>query len=102
MSRASLALTSFVVLWLLVPAGAVKADGFTLDAAKMKVALHTATVEEGGFIEHVVDLAERGRLPVSLVESTFLWARKKPTHKFQYFRLGLILRARWLGIELYP
>ena len=36
---------------------------------------------------------------VGLLESTFLWARKKPVeHRFQYFKQGLILRAAKLGI----
>ena len=72
----------------------------SLDAKTMKVALHTATPEEGGFIDYVLALVDRGRLPVDLVESTFLWAKKKPRNKFQYFKRGLILRAKKRGINL--
>ena len=71
-----------------------------LDAETMKAALKTATVEEDGFIDGVVRLVNAGRLPQSLVVSTFIWARKKPRWKFQYFRIGLIIRARWRGIRL--
>jgi hypothetical protein len=71
-----------------------------LDAKTMKAALKTATPEEDGFIDGVVDLVERGRLSRSLVVSTFVWARRKPRWKFQYFRFGLIVRARWRGIRI--
>jgi hypothetical protein len=71
-----------------------------LDAETMKAALKTATIEEGGFIECVVRLVNAGKLPQSLVVSTFIWARRKPRWKFQYFRVGLIIRARWSGIRL--
>jgi len=78
----------------------VPARGVRLDAATMKAALRTAAPEEDGFVDRVVRLANANRLPRSLVRSTFLWARKKPRWKFQYFRMGLILRAHWRGIRL--
>jgi len=71
-----------------------------LDAQTMKAALHTDTPEEEGFIEYVFAKVSKGQLPESLVNSTFLWARKKPRHQFQYFKRGLILRATELGIKL--
>lgn len=71
-----------------------------LDAEVLKAALKTSRVEEKGFVDHVVTMANKGKLPQSLVVSTFLWARKKPKWKFQYFRVGLIIRARWRGIKL--
>jgi hypothetical protein len=72
-----------------------------LDAAKIKAALHTATPEEGGFVDRVVSLAKAGKIPPALVESTFDWARKKPyPHRFQYFKRGLTLRAAKAGIAL--
>ena len=76
------------------------AEASSLDAKTMKVALHTATPEEGGFIDYVLALVDRGRLPVDLIKSTFLWAKKKPRNKFQYFKRGLILRAKKRGINL--
>ena len=71
-----------------------------LDAKTMQVALHTATPEENGFIEYVLHRVDKGTLPLDLVESTFLWAKKKPQRKFQYFKRGLILRAEEKGIHL--
>jgi hypothetical protein len=62
------------------------------DADTMKAALHTNTREENFFIDNVLDLVEQGVLPRDMVYSTFLWARKKPRHKFQYFRFGLLYR----------
>jgi hypothetical protein len=71
-----------------------------LDPQVMKVALHTATPQEGGFIDLVVQRVDKGTLPLDLVQSTFLWARKKPARKFFYFKLGLIQRAAAQGIRL--
>lgn len=71
-----------------------------LDANTIKVALHTNTAEENGFIDRVLALVDRHVLPLDMVESTFLWARKKPHNKFQYFKRGLILRAQQQGIGL--
>jgi len=71
-----------------------------LDAATIKAALRTADVEEEGFVQKVVDMAINGQLPPSLVDTTFQWARKKPKHKFQYFKRALVLRAAEQGITL--
>ena len=77
------------------------ADAATrLDATTMKAALRTITPEEDGFIDRVVDKMNRNILPRKLVESTFLWAKKKPNHKFQYFHRALILRAARQGIKV--
>ncbi len=74
--------------------------GAPLKVDKMKAALKTATPEENGFLERVSKLVEQDILPRHLVESTFLWARKKSDHKFQYFKRGLTARAAELGIQL--
>jgi hypothetical protein len=71
-----------------------------LDANSMKAVLRTATPEEDGFIDRVLMLVDRGTLPLDMVESTFLWARKKPQRKFQYFKWGLTYRAQQQGINL--
>jgi hypothetical protein len=100
MFRMSLTLT--VLLALLALCGRQTAKAATrLNAETMKAALQTANPEENGFIEHVLDLVDAGKLPESLVESTFLWARKKPRRKFQYFKYALTVRARHSGIELW-
>lgn len=72
----------------------------TLSDDSLKAGLHTATPEEDGFIHHVIDMVDNGRLPVSLVQSTFLWARQKPKNQFQYFKRALIYRAARLGITV--
>ncbi len=71
-----------------------------LDAGAIKAALRTTAIEEGDFVERVVAKANAGKLPVELVESTFQWARKKPRHRFQYFKRALTQRAAALGITL--
>ena len=76
------------------------AQGPRLDAATIKAGLRTAAPEENGFVDYVVRLVEEGRLPARLVLSTFHWARKKPKHRFQYFRRALIIRAARIGIRL--
>ena len=72
-----------------------------LDADTMKAALHTATPLEDGFIEKVIAKVNAGKLPVDLVQSTFLWARKKPPERrFFYFKQALTLRVKQQGINL--
>jgi hypothetical protein len=92
----SLALAFFV----LAAVGNRTAEASPLDADTIKVALHTATPEEEGFIEYVLARVDKGTLPLDLVQSTFLWAKKKPRRKFQYFKQGLIQRAQQQGIVL--
>ncbi len=56
--------------------------------------------EEFAFIATVVDLVEKKKLERKLVDSTFLWARRKPKHKFQYFKHAMRLRAKRAGVTL--
>ena len=94
-------LTLAVLLAVLAVCRTQTAEAATrLDAKTMKAALHTATPEEDGFIDYVLDRVQADKLPRSLVTSTFIWARKKPRRKFQYFKYGLIIRARRRGIRL--
>jgi hypothetical protein len=79
----------------------IGADSTRLDADTMKAALRTAAPEEAGFIDYVLILVGKGKLPADLVDSTFQWARKKPAkHRFQYFKQGLIVRAENIGIRI--
>lgn len=89
-----------LVLALLATVGNRCAMASSLDANTMKVALHTATPEEDGFITRVLAMVDAGTLPPSMVESTFLWAKKKTRYKFQYFKRGLIQRAADAGIHV--
>jgi hypothetical protein len=89
------------VLAFYVISAKLQADSTRLDAETMKAALHTTTIEEGGFIDFVIGLVNKGNLPADLVDSTFEWARKKPyKHRFQYFKQGLIVRAAAIGINV--
>jgi len=89
-----------LVCFLLAVVGNRTAEASPLDADTMKAALHTATPEEDGFIEYVLTRVDKGTLPLDLVQGTFLWAKKKPRRKFQYFKQGLIVRAQQQGISL--
>ena len=57
--------------------------------------------EEFEFIARVVARVDNGTLPRSLVDSTFLWARKRPRDRaYQYFQHGLQARAKKLGVSI--
>lgn len=76
------------------PAAAIDADTIT-------AGLGTKLPDEEAYAEYVVTLANQGRLPADLVESTFQWARGKPHRmKFPYFKRGLQVRAGRVGIQL--
>jgi len=62
--------------------------------------LRAGTPDEQRFIDRVAYLVDKKVLPLDLVESTFLWAKKKPHYKFQYFKRALIVRAKQQGIAL--
>jgi hypothetical protein len=85
---------------LLLAAVSGRTEASPLDADVMKAALRTATPEEDGFINRVLMLVDRGKLPLDMVESTFLWARKRPQRKFQYFKWALTYRAQQQGIKI--
>jgi hypothetical protein len=52
------------------------------------------------YIAQIVRLVEERKLPRKLVASTFVWARRKPYMKLQYFQFALQARARGLDVEL--
>jgi hypothetical protein len=56
--------------------------------------------EEFEFLERVVQMVEKGTLPLDLVRSTFDWARDKRPYPYRYFERGLKLRAARIGIEV--
>jgi hypothetical protein len=93
---AAVSLLALLILW----ASAGQAAAQTLDADKIKAALHTASPEEDGFVDRVLGLVGQGKLPAKLVYTTFVWARSKPRLKFQYFKQAMILRAARIGIRL--
>ncbi len=55
---------------------------------------------EFAYIRQIVVLVESGKLPRSLVVSTFGRARQKPDRRLQYFQFALQARTKGLGIRL--
>ena len=53
---------------------------------------------EFAYIAQIVQLVEDGDVPRELVDSTFVWARKKRTKRLQYFQFALQARASQQGI----
>jgi hypothetical protein len=99
MNRISLSLLVALALFATPWSQTAHADQ-KLNAEIMKITLHTSTAQENGFIEYVLERVDKGTLPLQMVQSTYLWARKKPFNKFFYFKQGLILRAAREGIVL--
>jgi len=97
-----LAWTNAALLAALVAAWTATAEAASpLTADTLRAGLRTANPEEEAYLTYVATLLGQGRLPQDLVESTFLWAQRKPhSKKVQYFKQALITRASDLGITL--
>jgi len=75
---------------------------------QLTVGLKAFTRADREFISRVVAAVEQGRLPRTLVDSTFLWARNRAERRsytrslrpMVYFQPGMILRARRFGLRL--
>ena len=75
---------------------------------RLRAGLKARTKADFGFIDHVVALVDEGRLPLSLVDRAFFWARKKAKEKsgkYQkrpmiYFKPALIRLAKKIGIDV--
>jgi hypothetical protein len=52
------------------------------------------------YIQQIVTLVDAGQLPRDMVATTFVWARKQPTRRLQYFQFALATRARKLPVQL--
>ena len=50
------------------------------------------------YLADVVRLVEQGQLPRTLVDSSFMYARRMPSRQLQYFQFALRARASKLGI----
>jgi hypothetical protein len=55
---------------------------------------------EFAFIASVVQMVDDGTLPQSIVQTSFLWARKKRPYPFPYFRQSLRVQAQAMGVDL--
>jgi hypothetical protein len=75
---------------------------------QLRTGLKAFTPADLAFIDLVVLRVNQGVLPKAIVDSTFLWARRRvqSTHPryrqrpIVYFQPALVLRARKLAIEL--
>jgi len=97
-----LAWTNAALLAAVVAAWTARAEAASpLTADTIRAGLRTANPDEEAYITYVATLLGQGRLPQDLVESTFQWARGKPhPKKAEYFKFGLITRAKEIGITL--
>lgn len=78
---------------------ALKGTGIRLKD-RLEKDLRARRPAEFAFIAKVVDHVEKGRIPRKDVDQVYLWARRNPTHAFQYFQHGLKIRARRYGVKL--
>ncbi len=75
---------------------------------QLRVGLQARTKSDFAFVDLVATRVEQRKLPRRLVDSTFLWARKRAQLRpgrrqlrpMIYFRPALTLRAKRLGIVL--
>ena len=68
---------------------------------ELEFGLRARLPHEFTFVNQVVKLVNRGKLPVTMVKSTFVWSRRKnPYLPFPYFERGLRLRATRIGIDI--
>ena len=75
---------------------------------QLRVGLKAVTKADFAFIDLVVLKVEQGKLPRSMVDSTFLWARNRyktrpGSHRLRpmvYFQPALIARAKKLGVMI--
>ena len=65
--------------------------------SQLNMGLKARRPVEFDYIKQVVALVDQGLLPKTLVDTTFVWAYKKPTRRLQYFQFALQARANQLG-----
>lgn len=80
--------------------GDVGEDGVASLKDQLQDGLQARLPREFAFVDHVVKLVNEGKLPRSLVDSTFLWARPKKPYPFPYFERALRIRAARIGVAL--
>ena len=75
---------------------------------RLVVGLHARLKSETAFIDAIVAKVEAGKLPRTLVDQTFFWARERAGTKSNgrssrpiiYFKPAMIARAKRLGLAL--
>lgn len=83
-----------------VPSGSTNpAPGVTIAdlEQQLKSGLRARRPVEFEFIHAVVVMVQEGDLPIDLVQSTFLWARRHKPYPYPYFERGLRDRAAKAG-----
>ena len=76
--------------------------------SQLALGLRARTKADKAFIDKVVLLVKQGKLPRSLVDSTFLWSRerarkrsfKRRLRPIVFFKPGLTQRALKIGVKL--
>jgi hypothetical protein len=75
-----------------------------LDISELKeqltFGLRARTRHDFQFVDLVVAKVRARELPLEMVESTFLWARRKQPYPFPYFERALRIRAAEADIDL--
>ena len=66
----------------------------------LKSGLRARRPIEFNFIAIVIEKVNANELPIDLVQSTYLWARKKKPYPYPYFERALRERAAKQGITL--
>jgi hypothetical protein len=97
-----ISIVAFALVATLTEAQVVSTGGIVLPTLKqqLQAGLLARTPDEIAFVDEVVSLVDSGDLPVSLVQSTFVWARRHRPYPMQYFERALRVRAGAVGIEL--
>jgi hypothetical protein len=98
-------LTLALAIWSAIPRNvraddAIGAGGVSTDLdyqSQLNMGLKARRPVEFDYIKQVVALVDQGLLPKTLVDTTFVWAYKKPTRRLQYFQFALRARANQLG-----
>lgn len=85
-----------------LPAAAMDLDGPSIDLeTTLKNGLRVRRKSDFEYIHVIVLKVQNNELPLELVQSTFLWARKKyQFYPFPYFQRALKERAKRDGIDL--
>ncbi len=80
----------------------VSTGGVTVPTLKqqLQTGLLARTPQEQEFLDKVVAMVDSGELPLGLVQSTFLWARRHRPYPMQYFERALRIRANDVGISI--
>ena len=68
---------------------------------RLKAGLRTRLPEEEKFLDDVVLLVRRGKLPGKLVDSIYVWAiGRQKDYPFPAFEKALRLQAKKIGVQL--